>query len=329
MGKGLGVGVKPSKRLVTVGDVVLDILLETRLPLRADAHAMTPTMLIEPGGAATTCLAARELGLETAMLGALGDDPHGRLLLDMLSAAGIDASALSIPPGSTTTTVIALSDPQNPAHVFLGNYGDSPPIPLTAAAIRQLQRADVVYISGYSLVEQRLTPLVEGVLEFMERSATPLYIDVGPFLGQVDAAGVDRVLRAADVLLLTDDEIRFVAAAESDVAACRRLLADYPDLRIVLKRGAAGCHLLSRGLDVACPGFPVAKIVDTIGAGDAFAGAFIWAEFAGYPPADCGAIGNAMGAASVTLTGAGRNLPTSAAVQRILTENHTGIKLTC
>lgn len=317
-----------AKRLVTVGDVVVDILLETRLPVEADAHYMTPTLLIEPGGACSTLLAAQNLGLEAvAPLGAAGDDLHGRMLVDMLAEAGIDVSALVVPPNSSSTMVIALSDPQDPAHVFLGKYGDSPPIPLTAAAISQLERADVVYMSGYSVVERRLAPLVEGVLEFMETSETPFFVDVGPFLDQLDQAGVERVLRVADLLMLTDEEARFVAAGESELAACRRLLDSYPDLRIVLKRGAAGCHLLARDLDIACPGFPAAMVVDTIGAGDAFAGAYIWAELQGYSPAECGTIGNAMGAASVGKAGAGRNVPTLAEAQRILDDNQTGIKL--
>ena len=49
----------------------------------------------------------------------------------------------------------------------------------------------------------------------MATSTTPLYIDVGPFLGQLEQAGVERLLAAADVLILTDDEVRFVAAGES------------------------------------------------------------------------------------------------------------------
>ncbi len=316
-----------AERLVTVGDVVVDILLETRLPVEADAHYMTPTLLIEPGGACSTLLAARNLGLDGVALGAVGDDAQGLMLVEMLAEAGIDVSALVVPPGSGTTMVVVLSDPQDPAHVFLGKYGESPPIPLTRAALNQLERADVVYMSGYSVVEQRLAPLVEGVLEFIENSPTPLYIDVGPFLGQLEQARVERVLRAADLVMLTEEEIRHVAAGESDVAACRRMIDAYPDLRIVLKLGAAGCHLLAQDLDVACPGFPAAAVVDTIGAGDAFAAAYIWAELRGYSPAECGTIGNAMGAASVMKAGAGRNVPTRAEAQRVLDENGTGITL--
>ena len=318
-----------AKRLVTVGDLVLDLLLEAQLPVDAGAHQMSPTLLVEPGGACSTLLAARNLGLEVAALGAVGDDSLGRMLTEMMAGAGIDTTALVILPDTTTTTVIALNDPQSLDHVFLGSYGESPPIPLTEAAVGQLKRADVIYIAGYSMVEQRLDPLVEAVFDFAESADPPLCVDVGPFLGQLEPTRVERVLRAADVLLLTDDEIGFVTGGAGGVDACRRLLDEYPDTRIVLKRGAAGCHLLARDLDVACPGFPAAVVVDTIGAGDAFAGAYIWADLQGYSPAECGTIGNAMGAASVAKAGGGRNVPTPAEVQRILDDNRTGIRLTC
>ena len=162
----------------------------------------------------------------------------------------------------------------------------------------------------------------------MASSAAPLYIDVGPFLGQLEQAGVDRLLAAADVLILTDDEIRFVAAGESDIDACRRLLRAYPDLFIVLKRGAAGSHLLGRGLDCACPGFSV-PVVDTIGAGDAYAAAYIWADLQGYSPPECGTIGNAVGAANVMKAGAGRHAPTRAETQALLDQHNTGLNLSC
>ena len=307
---------------------MLDLLLEARLPVAADAHQMSPGLLLEPGGACTTLLAARNLGLDAVALGTVGADFQGRMLLEILTEAGVDTSALVIPPKSTTTTVIALSDTDQSEHVFLGHYGVSPPIQFTDAAARQLEGADAVFIPGYSLVEARLNPLLEGVLGFMASSAAPLYIDVGPFLGQLQGKGVDRLLSAADVLILTDDEVRFVAAGENAIDACRRLLRSYPDLFIVLKRGAAGCQLLGRGLDCACAGFSV-PVVDTIGAGDAFAAAYIWAELQGYSPLECGTIGNATGAASVMKAGAGRNAPARAEIQAILDQHETGLTLSC
>ena len=98
-------------RLLTVGDLVVDILLDVRLPVNADDHQMSPTLLLEPGGACSTILAARNLGMDVAALGAVGADFQGRMLREIMAGAGVDISALQAPAGSTTTTVIALAGP--------------------------------------------------------------------------------------------------------------------------------------------------------------------------------------------------------------------------
>ena len=317
-----------TKVLVTVGDLVVDLLLDVRLPVRADDHQMSPTLLLEPGGACSTILAARNLGLDVAALGAVGADFQGRMLLDIMAGAGVDTSALLMPAGSTTTTVVALADQEGGGHVFLGNYGKGPDIALTDAAREQLKRADLVFVPGYSLVEERLRPLIDGVLEFVNDSPTPLYVDVGPFMGQLERAMVERVLGLTDVLLLTEDEIPFVSDGEAGVKACRRLLQRYPSLLIVLKLAEMGCRIMAPEIDLRCRGFPVA-VVDTIGAGDAYAAAFIWSRIQGYALADCGAIANAMGAASVTKAGAGRGAPTRSEVQALLDKHKTGLQLSC
>ena len=317
-----------SKRLVTVGDVVLDLLLEVALPVQVDQHQMSDALRIEPGGACSTILAARNLGLEVAALGAIGRDLQGQMLRGALAGAGVDLSALESPAGSSTTTVIMLSDRQQSGHVFLGHYGGGGAISMTEAAHQQLQRADAVFLPGYTLADERHNELTAGVLAELARARKPLYVDAGPFMGQLDDERIANVLRLTDTLLLNEDEIPLVCGGAAGIDACRDLQKRYPDMLIALKRSRAGCHLLARDLDLPGPGYAV-DVVDSIGAGDAFAGALIWARLAGYALPECAAIANAMGAASVTKTGAGRNVPTRADVQAILDENGAGIQLTC
>ena len=316
------------KRLVTVGDLVADLVLDARLPLQAEQHQTAKTLRFEAGGACTTILAARNMGLDVAALGAVGADFQGRMLLDILNAAAVDTAALLIPPGSTTTTVLALTDSGQGQHVFVGHYGAGADIEFTSAAEARLKSADAVFIPGYTLVEGRLAPLVAGAFDWLAAHKCRLYFDVGPFSRQLSRAQVNQTLALCHALLLTEDEIPFVADGGRGVDACRRLCARYRNLTIVLKLAAAGCRILSRSLDLACPGFAV-DAVDTVGAGDAFAGAYIWADLNGYSPRECGTIANAMGAASVRKLGAGGNAPSCADVQSLLDRDETGIRLPC
>ena len=77
-------GVETPKRLVTVGDLVLDLVVDARLPLHPDQHQTAKRLQFEAGGACTTILAARRMGLDVAALGTVGDDLQGRMLLDIL-----------------------------------------------------------------------------------------------------------------------------------------------------------------------------------------------------------------------------------------------------
>lgn len=316
------------KGLVTVGDLVVDIVLDAVLPLQPEQHQTAKRLRFEAGGACTTILAARNLGLDVAALGAVGDDLQGRMLLDMLVDAAVDTSAILIPPGSTTTTVIALTDSGQGRHVFLGHYGVGADIDFTDAVEDRLAEADAVFIPGYTLAEARLSPLVAGLCDWLAKQGGRLYFDVGPFARKLTPAQIDQILSLCHVLLLTEDEIPFVAADADGIDACRRLCRQYAQLTIALKLGAAGCRVISRDLDVVCPGFAVA-VVDAVGAGDAFAGAYIWADLNGFSPRECGTIANAMGAASVTRAGAGASVPSLADVQLLLDQQNTGINISC
>ena len=317
-----------AKRLAAVGDLVVDIVLEARLPLAANLHQTANSLQFEAGGAGTTILAARKLGLDVAALGALGDDLQGRMLLDILHEANVDAAALEIPVGSSTTTVIALSDPARGEHVFLGHYGEGADIDFTDLAQARLAAADAIFIPGYTLAEARLSGLVQGAFDWLAANERRLYFDVGPFAPQASQTQIELALSLCHTLLLTADEIPFVASGERGLDACRQLLQQYPHLTIALKLGAAGCRILSGEREVLCPGVAVA-VVDEIGAGDAFAAAYIWADLNGFSARECGTIANAMGAASVARRGAGSNAPSRAEVQTLLDQGNTGIILSC
>ncbi|MDE2777625.1 MAG: carbohydrate kinase family protein [Chloroflexota bacterium] len=317
-----------AKRLVTVGDLVVDIVLDAVLPLHPNQHQTAKRLRFEAGGACTTILAARKMGLDIAALGTVGDDLQGRMLLDILDDAAVDTSALVIPPGSATTTVVALSDSGQGGHVFLGHYGEGADIDFTDVAEERLDASDAIFIPGYTLAEARLSPLVAGVCDWLAKQGGRFYFDVGPFARHLTQAQIDQVLSLCHILLLTEDEIPFVAEGALGLDACRRLCAQYAQLTIALKLGAAGCRIISRDLDLVCPGFTV-DVVDTVGAGDAFASAYIWADLNGYSPRACGAIANAMGAASVAKAGAGASVPAGADVQSLLDRENTGINISC
>jgi len=81
-------------------------------------------------------------------------------------------------------------------------------------------------------------------------------------------------ISCVDCVILSDAGLRLLTGASSLVAAARAVLGTGPSL-VVAKRGEYGAVLVTRGSVFAIPAYPCERVVDTTGAGDAFAGAFV------------------------------------------------------
>jgi fructokinase len=86
-------------------------------------------------------------------------------------------------------------------------------------------------------------------------------------------ARLRRLLAKCDLLKVSQEDLAFLAPDRSPVEALRALLQDGPALGL-LTRGPGGALVVTRTAEVAVPS-PRTKVVDTIGAGDAFGGGFV------------------------------------------------------
>ncbi len=313
--------------VVSVGDLVLDVVLPVRLPVIGGEHQEPAFRRVEPGGAANFLFAARHMGLQVTAAGAVGADVFGQLILDALRGAGISAAHVVTVPGSTSTLVVALADPLSGQHAFIGHYGAGPDVPYPDRLDAALSDAGALFVMGYTFAEKRVVPLALRALDRAREIGLPVYLDVGPFMAAVPLDVMLRVTARADVMLMTEDEIALVYQGESGDAVYARLLDRGPHTLIV-KQGASGCVIVTRDGQTHVPGYP-AEVVDTIGAGDCFAGAFLAGRLNGLDLIDAARLANAMGAASVQKAGAGRNAPTCAEVMDILARAGERLEFPC
>jgi sugar/nucleoside kinase (ribokinase family) len=302
--------------VVSVGDLVLDVVLPVTLPVVGGQHQEPAFRRVEPGGAANFLFAARHMGLQVTAAGAVGADVFGQLILDALRDAEIDTAHIVAVPGSTSTLVIALADPASGQHAFIGHYGSGPDVPYPDGLDAALSNADALFVMGYTFAEKRIVPLALRALEQAKAIGLPVYLDVGPFMAAVPADLVAHITAQADVILMTEDEVALVCEGDTGDEAYARLLARGPHTLIV-KQGASGCVIVTPDGQTRVPGYP-AEVVDTIGAGDCFAGAFLAGRLNGLDLVDAAKLANAMGAATVQKAGAGSNAPTCAEVMDIL-----------
>ena len=109
-------------------------------------------------------------------------------------------------------------------------------------------------------------------------------------------------LSHTDLLFVNEDEARILTGLP-DLSTAARFFVDHGVSSVVIKTGPRGCLVLDQGTEIHVPAFHI-EPVDTTGAGDCFAGAFLAALHRGMNTAEAARFANAAGALSVCALGA-------------------------
>lgn len=230
-----------------------------------------------PGGkGANQAIAAARTGAAVSMIGAVGDDAFGREFLETLRRDGVDVShvrtAEDLPTGVGLIVIDEAPDAgaANTILVALGaNLAVEPAHVDAARAV--ISRCDVLLMQ----LENPM-PAVARAAEIARDSGATVMLNAAP------AAKVPpEVLSNVDVLVMNEHEGAAMCGPlqlDEPEALAAKLATIGPEV-VILTLGGAGALASVRGRAVVVPAFPVTP-VDTVGAGDAFCGAFAcrWAE---------------------------------------------------
>lgn len=316
------------KHLVTIGDLVLDIIMPVTFPVRGGMHQQVTDRRIEPGGAANTVIAALRLGLDVSLAGAVGSDVYREEILRPLRAAGANLDHVIVMPHTESTLVVTLTDRASGEHVFIGHYGTSEEMPYPPGLDHVIAQADAVFLSGYTLVERRVVAMALRALDRAVDTGVPIFMDVGPLLKMADQVHIRRALESTHMLFLTADEAQLVTQGRTGPEAYAEILTLGPR-HAVIKRGPQGCMIVTSDWWLDVPAFAVDQVVDTVGAGDVFDAAFIAGMLQGLSMRECALLANATGAASTRKIGSGTNAPTYEEVMAVLAEAGETVNFSC
>ncbi|GAB4416194.1 MAG: sugar kinase [Bryobacter sp.] len=284
-----------------VGNLVLDQLLWPVDTVRWDGTVWVEKLVRSLGGnGANTSYALAKLGARVGLAGAVGADEEGRELLRILAEVGVDTSAVATLEHPTPATVALVKS--NGARAFLHRPGASRHSLNEAVALPPARHLHVANPFGVPALRQ-LAPknLANARAAGMSTSLDAGWDSRGEW-GKV-------VLPCApylDVLFLNAEEGRLITG-EAKEAKVLAALHSAGARKIVLKRGKRGALLSShevggQGYVARVPGYSVAA-VDTTGAGDVFAGAFLAAWLRGQSASEAVRFANAAAALSVMALG--------------------------
>ncbi len=278
------------------------------------------------GGCPTNIsVGTRRLGLRSALLTAVGEDPVGDFILHFLAREGVETAFIPRKPGRRTSAVLLGIQPPDrfPLVFYRDNCAD---IALTIDDVRRspVQQSRLVVITGTGLSEE---PSRSATLFAAETAKTAgaivlLDLDLRPTLWHDPRAygpTIRSVLRLVDLVVGNEEEVA-AAADQEEIEEAVRILVRLGPRAVVVKRGAEGSTVyLPDGEAVHAPSFPV-EVVNVLGAGDAFASGFIYGYLKGWDWYRCARMGNACGAIVVTRHGCANFMPYEEETLRFIEE---------
>lgn len=306
--------------VVVVGSVHMDLLARgPRLP-RPGESLVGSSFAMHPGGkAGNQAVAAARQGAHTVIVARLGDDQFGRELQGRLEAAGVDVSFLQTDEAVATGASPILSE----------DGGDYASIIVPGASLEltpeRLSAADGPLRSCRVLLLQlEISPdtsLAAAEISSREQGVGIVLLNAAPAPTRLDDS-FHALLARADVLMVNRVEAEAwsgIAVHESADAgrAGAAMRQRYGIDAVVVTLGGSGVVLVDADRASSIPGYP-ARVVDTVGAGDALAGAVAAALARGESLRHAVELGNAAGALAVQRQGGYEAAPTLAETVSLL-----------
>ncbi len=279
------------------------------------------------GGSPTNiAVGARRLGLRTAVLTAVGEDPVGDFILKFLNEEGVDTTYIPRKPGTRTSAVVLGIEPPDkfPLVYYRDNCADNE-LDIDDVLRAPVRDTRIFEFSGTGLSKEPSRSANLFAVEQAKAAGATVVLDLDFRPNQwhdprAFGVTVRTALPLVDVVLGTEDECKAVTltdpahvnVAHSQISGARvagdlgeavRAMQRRGPHVIVVKRGEKGATIFEAGrAPVDAPGFPV-EVCNVLGAGDAFAAGFIYGLAKGWDYYKAARLGNADGAIVVTRHG--------------------------
>ncbi len=270
-------------QIVCAGHVNWDVTLQVDSLPPPDGEAAVERRFQAGGGSASnTAAVLAGLGCHPLLLGSVGINDTGELVRRELEQAGVDCTYLIQVAGETTVKYLVV-DGEGQVMV-LSNEGVNEAFDATDIPAEAVAESSHLHLTGQD------PETAERLIERAHEQDISVSFDPGR---RVDSRAYGPSISAVDTVFLNEREM--AVAREQGVLTSGQY--------IVEKRGGDGAAVYRDGETITHPGFAV-DVIDTTGAGDAFAGGFLAARDAGLPAGEALAVGNACGAIAVQSVGA-------------------------
>lgn len=314
--------------IAVLGEINPDVIVTGVPPMsfnqQEDVTGPT-TMTVGSSVAISACGLAR-LGTRTAIVGVVGDDAFGDFMMSQLRSRGVDVSAVRIVPDGRTGSSVILVRREDPSdRQILTDPGVMGELRAADLPRSMFDRVRHLHIGSWFLHVGAVADLPE-LLAVARRHGVSTSVDPNDDPAKEWGSHLARALPNVETFFCNESEARGVATAtgwsgdDSRHDAARHVLRQLaPGGAVVLKCGAEGAFVHTDTATAHVPA-PVAKVVDTVGAGDSLAAGFLHARLRGASLENALRLAVASGTLSTRLSGGIRAQPTATEAQELAQE---------
>ena len=262
--------------VVALGELLIDFTCV------ADDAEGYPTMAAHPGGAPANFLAAlAKFGAKTALLGKVGSDAFGKLLLGTLRNAGIETDGMVVSDDVfTTLAFVTLDESGDREFSFARKPGADMQMRFEELNLQLIDEAKVFHFGTLSLTDEPARSATYQAVEYAKKAGKLITYDPNlrkPLWKDLTVCKQQMLwgLGRADVVKISDEEVEFLFGLGVEEGA-EYILRNYGVKLVFVTCGAEGCYFKNAAACGMVPSLKDIKVADTTGAGDIFGGSAVW-----------------------------------------------------
>jgi sugar/nucleoside kinase (ribokinase family) len=302
--------------LLVFGDLNIDMIGRVDAWPTPGGECLCPQLELHCGGVGANCaLAIAPWGVNVRLLGCVGRDRFGDVLIEKLRKTGVDIRGVQRSARSLTG-ILYINVTRDGQRTFFGSRGANQFMGPPHVAAGWLLAPAAAHLVGYSFLNPGPEKMARLILREFHARGKRVSLDVGMEPCKRIPKKIIGLLPRIDLLFVSSQEAVMLTGKSNPRESFLRL--ERAGAReIVMKMGKRGCLISEGGILREVPSFAV-HAVDSTGAGDAFTAAFLQARLGGWSRLDSALVANAAGAGAASRVGAGTMLSDVAETLKLL-----------
>ena len=246
-----------------------------------DRYRKHEPKLVSGGSVANSIIAFSQLGGQAAFIGCVGDDRYGLFYANEFEELGIDIGNPIIVNEATGTSVCVITP--DAERTMRTSLAVSSHLAARHVDAERIRKSDWLFIEGYVFAnpDTGQTAIREAIRIAKENGTKVAITCSDAFVVNVFGDALRDALKYTDLFFCNDSEARAVTGAASAEEAFDKLNGNLPS--VVVTSGPHGAYVRHAGVKAHIPAFP-SEPKDLTGAGDMFAGAFLYGITHGFAP---------------------------------------------